>query len=343
MVIDPDLRPMLARLEHELPGDGYLYEPKWDGFRCLAVRDGDETALRSRHGRPLTRYFPELGAALSELAERRFVLDGEILVTAGGGFDFDALLRRVHPAVSRARELSEATPATLIAFDLLALGGEDLRREPFEIRRARLAELLDGYHGRVALTPITDDRERARKWLEASHGPAIDGVVAKHRSLPYRCGERAMIKVKLRRTADCVVAGLRLQAQRPAVASLLLAMYDAAGGLVHVGVCSSFRMERRLALAEELLPLVVALDRHPWRDGFLLEGGPVGRLRGSAGRWTPDMPRDWIPLAPERACEIGYDQVDRRRFRHPARFLRWRPDREPRSCLVDQLDPPAAS
>jgi ATP-dependent DNA ligase len=338
--LDRHLEPMLARLARELPGDGYLYEPKWDGFRCLVFRAGDEIDLRSRNHRPLARYFPELVEALLALPEAHFVLDGEILVTRNGRFDFAALLARLHPAASRVERLRRETPALLVAFDLLGWDGEDLREQPFGRRRRLLGDLIAAARPPLFLTPLTDDREQAARWLERYEGRGVDGVVAKHRDLPYEPGRRQMIKVKRERTAECLVAGFRWLVERPLPSSLLLGLYDA-GVLRHVGIVSSFTEARRRELLDELRPLVTTLMRHPWEHGFLLAGSPTGRLRGAAGRWSPDeMEQDWTPLRPKLVCEIAYDQVDDHRFRHPARFLRWRPDREPSSCTLDQLEAP---
>jgi ATP-dependent DNA ligase len=331
---------MLAQLQRELPHGDYLYEPKWDGFRCLAFRDGDRIDLRSRHDRPLARYFPEVAAALRELPEERVVLDGELVIAGEPGFDFAALMGRIHPAASRVERLSAEAPAMFIAFDALALSGDDLREEPFAARRERLAQLLREAPPGLRLTPATGDPAAAQGWLHRSAGEGIDGVVAKPRDLPYVAGARAMTKVKLERTADCVVAGLRLFVDRPELSSLLLGLYDAAGRLQHTGVVRSFSRARRRELLAELRELVVPLQGHPWEHGFLTGGAPMGRLAGAAGRWSPrEMALDWVPLAPERVCEVAYDQVDAGRFRHPARFRRWRPDRDPRSCRLDQLEP----
>jgi ATP-dependent DNA ligase len=329
---------MLGRLARELPRGDYLYEPKWDGFRCLAFRGDDEVELRSRRDRPLGRYFPELVEGLRRLPAARAVIDGEILVAAGGRFDFEALLNRVHPAASRVDRLRAETPATLIAFDLLALDAQDLRRRPFAERRALLEEVLAASRPPLAITPLTEDAERAGDWLRSFAGGGIDGVMAKPGSLPYRAGERAMVKVKRELTADCVVAGLRLLADRPLLSSLLLGLYDG-GELRHVGVATQFSERRRRELLEELAPLVVELEEHPWRDGFLLGGNPAGRLRGAAGRWSPEeMALDWVPLDPRRVCEVAYEHAEGGRLRHPARFRRWRPDRDPLSCKLDQLE-----
>jgi ATP-dependent DNA ligase len=333
----PPMPPMLARLARELPRGDYLYEPKWDGFRCLCFRDGDHVDLRSRHDRPLARYFPELVEALRAVDRDEFVLDGEAVVLSPGGFDFSALMARLHPAASRVERLARETPAHFVGFDLLALGNEDMRPLRFETRRERLEELLANPPDRLRLTPMTDDPAVAEDWLERFQGAGIDGVVAKARDLRYLPGVRAMIKVKHERTADCVVAGFRLYADGSTLSSLLLGLYDDEGRLEHVGIASSFPRQRRDELLEELRSLIVPLEGHPWEHGFLLGGGALGRLKGAAGRWTPDMEREWIPVAPERVCEVAYAQLDGHRFRHPAKFRRWRPDRDPRSCTLDQL------
>jgi ATP-dependent DNA ligase len=324
------MKPMLARLERELPRDGYLYEPKWDGFRCLASRDGDEVDLRSRNERPLARYFPELVRALRTLPAERFVLDGEIVAQ-----DFESLLRRLHPAASRVERLSLETPASFVAFDVLEHGTSDVRGLPFVERRRVLEELCADAQPPLVVTEVTDDERRAAAWLDARNG--IDGVVAKHRDLRYESGVRAMIKVKRERTVDCVVAGFRWLHDRPLPRTLLLGLWDADGGLEHAGIVSSIPQSRRQALLEHIAPYVVELEGHPWEHGFLLGGGSTGKLPGAAGRWTPDMDQDWVPLAPELVCEVAYDQVDGHRFRHPARFKRWRPDLEARACTVAQL------
>jgi len=343
LAVTPPVAPMLARLARELPLDGYLYEPKWDGFRCLVFRDGDDVDLRSRNQRPLARYFPEVVEALLGLRESRFVLDGELVVATRAGFDFEALLARLHPAASRVERLRRETPASFVAFDLLALADDDLRGLPLRERRYRLAALLERVEPPLYLTPSSDDASRAAAWLDRFQGAGIDGVVAKHAERPYEPGRRAMVKVKHERTADCVVAGFRVLVDRPLPSSLLLGLHDADGLLRHVGIASSFAEARRHELLELLRPLVVPLAGHAWERGFLLPGSPTGRLRGAAARWNPDeMVQDWIPVAPELVCEVAYEQLDDHRFRHPARFRRWRPDRDPPSCRLDQLDLPAA-
>jgi ATP-dependent DNA ligase len=328
---------MLGRRVAELPSGDWVYEPKWDGFRSLAFRAGDEIDLRSRHDRPLARVFPELVGGLRELGSESFVLDGEIVVPGAGGLDFDSLLARVHPAASRVALLSRETPARLVAFDLIALEGDDLRERPFRERRALLVKLLGAPGATIRATPATRDAAVARGWLEGA-GSAIDGVMAKPADLPYRPGARAMLKVKPEHTADCVVAGFRPYVDRPLLSSLLLGLYDDAGELRHIGIVQSLTQKRRRELIEELAPLRVPLSGHPWERGFPMSGGPTGRLAGAAGRWMPgEMALDWVPLAPERVCEVAYDQLDHGRLRHPARFRRWRPDRVARSCILDQL------
>jgi len=338
--VQPPVAPMLAKLERELPTDGYLYEPKWDGFRCLAFRAGQELELRSRNQRPLARYFPELVQALLALPRERFVVDGEIVAVSESGADFPALLARLHPAPSRVARLRQETPAFFIAFDLIALDKDDLRGQFFQERRALLERLLTEARPPLLLTPVTDDRREAQRWLEASQGAGVDGVVAKHKELRYEDGLRRMIKVKRDRTADCVVAGARWYVGQPLPSSLLLGLYEA-GELRHVGIASSFTQAALRRLVGELEPYIVALAGHPWERGFLLGGSPTGRLAGAAGRWSPEeMEQDWIPLAPELVCEVQFHQLDDHRFRYPAHFRRWRPDRDPRSCTIEQLEAP---
>jgi ATP-dependent DNA ligase len=334
---------MLARLARELPLDGYIYEPKWDGFRCLAFRDGDDVDLRSRNQRPLARYFPEIVEALLALPEERFALDGELVVVRDGRFDFEALLARLHPAASRVARLRTETPASFVAFDVLALDGDDLRGKPLRGRRQLLVQLLADVPPPLYLTPASEDARLAARWLDSFQGGGIDGVVAKHADQPYEPGRRAMVKVKREHTADCVVAGFRRYADRPLPSSLLLGLYDDAGALRHVGIASGFSRKVSGELLERLRPIVVPLAGHPWERGFLLPGSPIGRLRGAAGRWEPDeMAQDWAPVAPALVCEVAYEQLDDHRFRHPARFRRWRPDRDPGTCALHQLDFAAA-
>lgn len=331
--------PMLATLARDLPvGSDLVYEPKWDGFRCLAHRHGDAVELRSRSGRPLARYFPEIVDALRALPERAFVIDGEIVARREGRADFAALMGRLHPAASRVERLSRETPATYIVFDLLGRGDRDMLQSPFGERRAELERLVGSAPDPIQLSTVTTDTVLAQQWLDAPAHEGVDGVMVKRLDAPYEPGRRRLVKVKHERTADCVLAGFRLYADEPAVGSLLLGLYDWAHELRHVGVVTSFPMARRRELLRALAPGAIDLAAHPWRDGYALEGGPMGRLRGAAGRWTPSMGLDWVPLAPDRVVEVAYDQLDGHRFRHPARFRRWRPDREPWSCTLDQLE-----
>src|SRR5215210_3739241 len=332
LALAPPVQPMLCSLERELPAGECLYEPKWDGFRCLAFWDGHEVCLQSRHRRPLARYFPELVAAVQTLPAG-LVLDGEIMVPAPGGSDFAALLARLHPAASRVERLSRETPAAFVAFDLLAAGGEDLRSQPFEVRRARLEDELAGSVASIAATPSTRDRDVAASWLER-----FEGVIAKDPQLPYLPGRRAMVKVKRDQTLDCVVGGFRLFADELLPSSLLLGLFDDAGQLRHVGVAGSFSKRQREQLLKELRPLVVGLEGHPWENGFLTAGSRIGRLKGAAARWVPgEMEQDWTAVEPARVCEVAYTQLDHDRLRHPARFRRWRPDRDARSCTFAQV------
>jgi ATP-dependent DNA ligase len=338
----PPIAPMLAKLSRELPLGEYFYEPKWDGFRCLAFCAGSDVELQSRHGRPFSRYFPEIVEALAMLPARDAVVDGELVVIRNARFDFEALMNRLHPAASRVARLRTESPAAYIAFDLLARDGTDLRDAPFADRRGQLEELLERADAPLFVTPATPDIRVAESWLSHYQGAGVDGVVAKARDLPYIPGARRMVKVKHEQTADCVVAGFRQALDgRPLVASLLLGLYDAAkpDRLEHIGVVVGLPMHQRRAMFDELAPFAMSLEGHPWEHGFLTSGGALGRLRGSAGRWTPEMSHDWTPVRPERVVEVAYDQVDGLRLRHPARFRRWRPDREADSCTTDQLAP----
>ena len=317
------------------------YEPKWDGFRCLAFVADHDIDLRSRHDRPLARYFPEIVTAMAAIrdgrregsGERGWVMDGELLLAEPG--DFSVLMQRLHPAASRVERLARETPARYVAFDLLADGTCDLRDRPFPERRAALERLLRVADGTISATPATRDREVAEAWLDV-RGVGIDGVVVKPDDLRYEPGRRVLTKVKRLRTADCVVAGYRPLAPG-VVSSLLLGLYDEAGSLRHVGVVTQIPRDERARLAEELAGLAIPLAEHPWRSGFTIGASPLGRLPGSAARWTPEMEHDWVPLRPERVVEVGFDQVDVDRFRHPARLIRWRPDREAASCRLDQI------
>jgi ATP-dependent DNA ligase len=339
----PPIAPMLARLSRELPTGDYFYEPKWDGFRCLAFRTAEQTELQSRHGRPFTRYFPEIVEAIDGLPAGEFVVDGELVVVRDGAFDFSALMNRLHPAASRVARLRNESPAAFIAFDLLSIDGAHMLATPFARRREELERLFGNVDSPLFITPITGDVRVAESWLDRYQGAGVDGVVAKNRNLLYEPGARAMVKIKHEQTADCVVAGYRPSLDgRPMVASLLLGLWDGRDGskLEHIGVVAAFPQHQRRELFELLAPLAVPLEGHPWERGFLTEGGALGRLRGSAGRWTPEMSHDWVPVRPDLVAEIFYTQVDGLRLRHPARFKRWRPDRDAKSCTTDQLSPP---
>jgi len=328
---------MLARLARTLPqGDDLRFEPKWDGFRTIAFRDGESVDLRSRNHRPLGRYFPEIVVGLEALGAAEVVIDGELLARVGDQFDFSALLSRLHPAASRVERLRHETPALYVAFDVLAVGTEDLRLLPFGERR-RVLESLPLSSTVLTRTPSTSDIAVAERWLDQAPGSGVDGVMVKDVRAPYLSGKRAMTKVKRQRTADCVVAGFRWLPDRPEVASLLLGLHDNEDQLRHVGVASSFTRDLRRTLLKELAPLVTMLEGHPWELGYGLEGGPIGRLQGVAGRWTPEFGYEWVPLRPERVCEVIYEHVESGRLRHPARFLRWRPDRDAATCTIDQF------
>ncbi|HUS33449.1 MAG TPA: ATP-dependent DNA ligase [Kofleriaceae bacterium] len=332
--VEPTTKPMLAALSRELPLGAYLYEPKWDGLRCMAFVRNNEVDLRSRHGKPFARYFPELVSAFAAIG-RDAVIDGEIVIVSETGFDFEAALNRTHPAASRVARLSTETPATFIAFDLIELDGRRLGE--FAERRRALVELLPERE-RLRPTPATEDPMVAQQWLDHV-GPGIDGVVAKALDGRYQPGKRAMIKVKRARTADCVVAGIRafVEDGQPCVSSLLLGLWEG-DELRHIGVCSQFTRTRREQMLRELWPLRTSFEGHPWERGFNVGRSPIGRLPGSAGRWDPaTMKADWIPIRPERVVEVSYDHLDGQRFRHPGQLVRWRTDREARSCTFEQL------
>jgi ATP-dependent DNA ligase len=342
---DPPIQPMLAKPASALPdGDGWLYEPKWDGFRALVFRDGEETLIQSRDLKPLDRYFPELAGPLREQLPGRCVLDGEVVIARDGRLDFDALLLRIHPADSRVRMLAAETPASFVAWDLLALGEEDLREVPQGERRRRLEDVLAGVRPPIHLSPATDDRGTAADWFERFEGAGLDGVIAKRLDAPYQPGKRAMLKIKHERTADCVVAGFRWHKNGPGthVGSLLLGLYDEAGVLHHVGVTSSFSWVERERLAAELAPLREgALDGHPWAGwaewaaGMEAEGR---RVPGATSRWNRGKDLSWEPLRVERVVEVAYDHLQGDRFRHATTFRRWRLDRSPADCRYGQLE-----
>lgn len=336
----PPVKPMLAKAVHEVPrAPGLAYEPKWDGFRCVVFRDGDEIELGSRNDRPLTRYFPELLALLAEALPERCVVDGEIVIVTEAGLDFDALQNRLHPAASRVAKLAAETPASFVAFDLLALGDEDLTATPFRERRSHLETIFDGGLARVHLTPLTEDPDVAQDWFTRFEGAGFDGVMAKPLDLPYQQDKRVMWKVKHERTADCVVAGFRRHKDGQGVGSLLLGLYDDKGTLHHVGVASSFTAARRKELVDELAPLREnALEAHPWRDWAEAEAHAQGRMPGGVSRWTGQKDLSWEPLRIELVAEIRYEHVMAGRLRHGGRLVRFRPDREPGSCTYAQLD-----
>lgn len=330
---------MEARTRERLPGDGWAYEPKWDGFRCHAwapgAAGGAEPALYSRAKRPLRRYFPELDGALAALPAGA-VVDGEVVVAVGGALDFDALQQRIHPAASRIAKLSAETPAQLIAFDLLAEAGADLRAEGFAERRRRLERLAEGLSPPWRLTPSTTDAGTARRWFAELEAAGCDGIVAKRLDGPYRGGERDMVKVKHRRTADCVVGGYRLHTDGDKVGSLLLGLYTPAGDLHFIGHCSGFRDAERAALLERLRDYVIDEGDAEAAGGF----GERARRPGEPSRWTGDKDLSWVALRPELVCEVSYDQLAGDRFRHATRFERWRPDKDPRDCRLEQLERP---
>ncbi|MCL6301714.1 ATP-dependent DNA ligase [Streptomyces kronopolitis] len=336
----PPVSPMLAKLVTKIPA-GMQYEAKWDGFRVIVFRDGDEVEIASRTTKPLTRYFPEVVAAARAELPRRCVLDGEIVIAHDGRLHFEELLERIHPADSRVRTLAERTPASLVAFDLLALDSATLMHEPQTARREALVEALRPARAPVYTAPATTNQELARRWFTQFEGAGLDGVVAKPLDLPYRPGDRAMFKIKHARTADCVVAGYRLHKSGPVVGSLLLGLHDEAGHLQHVGVCASFPMARRQALVEELAPLRMAdVAGHPWGEWADEAAHASRRMPGGPSRWSGGKDLSWVPLRPERVCEVAYDHMEGDRFRHTAQFRHWRPDRTPESCTYAQLEEP---
>jgi len=336
--LEHPIPPMLAKLVETLPeGDGWLYEPKWDGFRVLVFRDGPELLLQSRDLKPLGRYFPELEFPLLEQLPSRAVVDGELVIAGEKGLDFEALQLRLHPAASRVKLLSTEIPASLVVWDLLCEGDEDLTTRPFSERRARLQKALAGARPPIHVTPITRDRAVAADWFERFEGAGLDGVMAKPSDGVYTPGKRTMIKVKHKRTVDVVLAGFRWHknAKGKAVGSFLLGLFDDRGDLQHVGVAASFSDDRRRELVEELAPLREnALAGHPWQSW----AGSDQRVPGVASRWSRDKTLEWEPLRPERVLEVSFDHMQGRRFRHTAHFARWRPDKAPKECSYDQLD-----
>jgi ATP-dependent DNA ligase len=330
---------MLAKISETLPpAAGFLFEPKWDGFRAIVFRGSDDLFIQSRDSRPLDRYFPDLHDALLERLPEGCVIDGEIVIATAQGLDFDALQMRLHPAASRVAMLAKQTPASFVAFDALAVGGRDVMKLPQSERRAILEKLLAKAKPPLYLTPVTRDRDLATEWLEQFEGAGLDGVIAKPESAPYQPDKRAMLKIKHARTADCVVAGFRWYKAGDIVGSLLLGLYDDAGTLHHAGVTSSFTMARRKELVKELEPLRKnALKGHPWREWANAQDESQ-RMPGASSRWSAGKDLSWEPLRIERACEVKYDHLQGDRFRHAAIFLRWRPDKQPKDCRYDQLE-----
>jgi ATP-dependent DNA ligase len=349
----PPVRPMLAKSVKGIPDpakfDGGLsFEPKWDGFRAIVFRDGDEVEITSRNTKPLTRYFPEVVEAMKEQLPERCVLDGELFVAVGPRLEFEVLQERIHPAASRINLLAEQTPASFVAFDLLALGNDDLTAAPFGDRRARLEAalgelVLDGIAGRVHLTRTTTDPAVAAEWFEQFEGAGLDGVVAKPLAVAYQQNARTMFKIKHARTADVVLAGYRLHKnstpERPLLGSMLLGLYDG-DTLQHVGVAASFTDARRAELVEELRGLETGIEDHPWGAWKEWAIANPDRVPGTQSRWSAGKDLSFTPLRPERVVEVGYEHMEGRRFRHTAQFKRWRPDRDPESCGYEQLEEP---
>jgi ATP-dependent DNA ligase len=347
--VDPPIEPMLAKpTESEaIPTGAFAYEPKWDGFRALVFKRGEQLYVQSRDLRPLDRYFPDLRAPFLASLPERCVLDGEIVIATKDGLDFGALQLRLHPAASRVAMLAEQAPASFVAFDVLALGDDDLRALPQRERRARLEQALRDATPPVHLTPSTRDPAVAEEWFRRFEGAGLDGLIAKPDDTPYLPGKRAMIKIKHVRTADCVVAGFRWHkdGEGTRVGSLLLGLYDDEGRLHHVGITSSFTMEKRRALAEELAPLRErAMESHPWSEWLAWSGSEASeaaaeqRMPGGQSRWSQGKDLSWVPLRIERVVEVKYDHLEGSRFRHATTFVRWRADKPPAACRYDQLD-----
>lgn len=332
--------PMLAKRVDALPAkDEWLFEPKWDGFRVIVFRSGDDLLLQSRDGKPLDRYFPELRGPLLQQLPGSCVLDGEIVIARSGSLDFDALTQRIHPAASRVRLLAETTPASVVFFDLLAEGSEDLRGEPFQVRRQRLTTLLAGAAPPLHLTPSTDDPAVAEDWFHRFEGAGLDGVMAKRPQGAYEPDKRTMLKVKHERDCDCVVAGFRWhkRGENTLVGSLLLGLFDESGKLQHVGTCASFTEAKRRELVELLAPYREGVERHPWAAwGAQNEAG--SRMPGAQSRWSSGKDLSWELLRPELVVEVAYEHMQGDRFRHLAHFRRWRPDKTSESCTYAQLE-----
>ncbi len=339
----PPVSPMLAKSVKVIPA-GASYEPKWDGFRSICFRDRDQVELGSRNERPMTRYFPELVAAVTAELPERCVIDGEIVIATGHGLDFEALQQRIHPADSRVRMLAEKTPASFIAFDLLALGDDDYTLRPFSERRAALLDAVSGSRAAagpsVHVTPATTDLATAQQWFEEFEGAGLDGVIAKPLTITYQPDKRIMFKIKHERTADCVVAGYRVhKSGAEAIGSLLLGLYQDDGQLASVGVIGAFPMAQRQRLFTELQSLVTGFEGHPW-NWAAHEAGERTPRKNEFSRWNAGKDLSFVPLRPERVVEVRYDHMEGRRFRHTAQFNRWRPDRDPLSCTYEQLEQP---
>ena len=336
----PPVAPMLSKSVKEIPDVGHV-EPKWDGFRTIVFKDGDEIELGSRNERPMTRYFPELVEALRANLPDRCVVDGEIILAIDGRLDFDALQQRIHPADSRVRMLAERTPASFVGFDLLALGDDDLMGRPFAERRALLVDALAAASDPVFVTPATADLAVAQEWFTTFEGAGLDGVVAKPLDGTYQPDKRTMFKVKHERTADCVVAGFRWHKTGGIVGSLLLGLYDDDGRLHHVGVAASFPMAKRKSLVAELEPYIADdLSKHPWGEWADQEAHASTRMPGAVSRWSAGKNLSFVPLRPELVVEVAYEKMEGDRFRHTAQFRRWRTDRTPESCTYEQLESP---
>ncbi|MGI8772315.1 MAG: ATP-dependent DNA ligase [Acidobacteriaceae bacterium] len=343
--MNPPILPMLAKRVADLPeGDSWIYEPKWDGFRALVFRDGDEVLIQSRDEKSLNRYFPELLDPLRSQLPARCVLDGEIVIATNGGLDFDALQLRIHPAASRVKLLSQQIPASIVFFDLLCEGDRDLRDDPFRSRRAQLGSLLSSAAPPIHLTPATSETSVASDWFRRFEGAGLDGVVAKPIAGAYEPNKRVMFKVKHERDCDCVVAGFRWykESEGTAVGSLLLGLFDHAGALQHVGVCASFTKEKRLELTDFLAPYRKhALAHHPWKNWAENDDATAAgehRMPGGQSRWSQGKDLSWEPLRPELVVEVAYEHMQGSRFRHMAHFRRWRTDKKPSDCTYAQLE-----
>ncbi|HEY6802796.1 MAG TPA: ATP-dependent DNA ligase [Pyrinomonadaceae bacterium] len=339
--VNPTILPMLAKRVSALPTEGdFIFEPKWDGFRSIIFRDGDEVFIQSRDEKPLNRYFPELIEPIKKQLPKQCVLDGEIVLARAGALDFDSLQLRLHPAASRVKLLSEQIPTSIVFFDLLAEGDHDLRTATFRERRERLASILSDVEPPLHLTPATEDLSLAEDWFRRFEGAGLDGVVAKPADGTYEPNKRVMLKVKHERDCDCVVAGFRWhkKGEGTAIGSLLLGLFDDAGELQHVGVCASFTNEKRRELVEFLEPYRKnALNKHPWKNWHESEV-PEQRIPGGQSRWSAGKDLSWEALRPELIVEVAYDHMQGSRFRHTAQFRRWRTDKKPTDCTYEQLE-----